>query len=192
LYFSIFWNKPLGASLKSGEELNPHGEGTISMKLPLLVLAACTLLAGFVPFSTLVTENGLPVDSHLDLLFSIPPVLLSALSIAVAASLYKKANERPARIAETLGGMYTTMKNKLYIDEFYLFVTKKFIFRYLGRPAAWIDRKVIDGSVNGIAAVTVTASNIIKRVQSGRVQHYAFCFFAGVAALAIVFVYVWK
>jgi NADH-quinone oxidoreductase subunit L len=43
LYFSIFWNKP--------KELHDHqSEGTPSMKLPLLILAACSILVGFIPF----------------------------------------------------------------------------------------------------------------------------------------------
>jgi NADH-quinone oxidoreductase subunit L len=38
--------------------------------------------------------------------------------------------------------------HKFYIDEVYSFVTKKIIFNLIGRPAAWIDRNIVDGLMN--------------------------------------------
>src|SRR6185436_5312762 len=48
LYFSIFWraSSPLE---RTGSEVHRH-EGTFSMKLPLIILGICTIIAGFVPF----------------------------------------------------------------------------------------------------------------------------------------------
>ncbi|HYE53979.1 MAG TPA: NADH-quinone oxidoreductase subunit L, partial [Chitinophagaceae bacterium] len=43
LYFSIFWRKE--AHLHGH-----HGEGSTSMKMPLVILAVCSALAGFIPF----------------------------------------------------------------------------------------------------------------------------------------------
>lgn len=183
LYFSIFWNKPF-------EGHAHHGEGTISMKLPLIVLSICALAAGFVPFASFVTTDGQPMATHLDLLFSITPVALAVLAILLAAGLYKKQNDKPAKLAMGLGGFYTAAKRKFYVDEVYLFLTKKIIFNLVGRPAAWFDRNVVDGMMNGLAYVTASTSHLIKGVQSGRVQHYALYFFAGVAALVILYVYI--
>jgi NADH-quinone oxidoreductase subunit L len=190
LYFSIFWNKT-SATVKDAE-VEHHHEGTISMKLPLIILSLCTIVAGFVPFSKFVTADGAPLETHLNVLFSIAPVALSVLAILIAASLYKNQNERPAKIATSLGGFYKVVTRKLYIDEVYLFMTKKVIFNFVGRPAAWIDRNIIDGCVNGLAYVTATTSNAIKVVQSGRIQNYTLYFFGGIAGLAIIFVYWWK
>ena len=74
----------------------------------------------------------------------------------------------------------------------YLFITKKIIFNLIGRPAAWIDKNIVDGTMNGIASATGKISNLIKGVQSGKVQSYALYFFGGIIALAIVFLYLWK
>ncbi|RYZ59896.1 MAG: NADH-quinone oxidoreductase subunit L, partial [Chitinophagaceae bacterium] len=183
LYFSIFWNKPF-------EGHAHHGEGTLSMKLPLVILSVLSLVAGFVPFSRFITTDGAPLATHLDILFSLTPVALAIVAILVAASLYKTRNEKPARLAAGLGGFYTAAKQKFYVDEVYQFVTKKIIFNLIGRPAAWIDRRLIDGAMNGLAAVTASTSNLIKGVQSGRVQNYALYFFAGIAALVVLYVYI--
>jgi NADH-quinone oxidoreductase subunit L len=43
------------------------------------------------------------------------------------------------------GWSYKTAYRKFYIDEIYLFITKKIIFNLVGRPAAWIDRNIVDG-----------------------------------------------
>jgi len=192
LYFSIFWSKASPSAIFEEDRFKQHNEGSFSMKLPLIILSACTIAAGFIPFSKLVTANGAPLETHLNVFFSIAPVALSALAILFAANLYKKQNEKPEKIAASLGVFYKAACKKFYLDELYLFVTKKVIFNLIGRPAAWIDRNVIDGCMNGLAYVTATTSNVIKVVQSGRVQNYTLYFFAGIAGLAIVFIYLWK
>jgi NADH-quinone oxidoreductase subunit L len=71
-------------------------------------------------------------------------------------------------------------------------VTKKIIFNLIGRPAAWIDKNIVDGTMNGIASATATISGWIKGIQSGKVQSYALYFFGGIIVLAIVILYLWK
>jgi NADH-quinone oxidoreductase subunit L len=63
----------------------------------------------------------------------------------------------------------------------------------IGRPAAWIDRNIVDGLMNLLAALTVTArmSAGIKGFQSGKVQDYALYFFTGIAGLAVLFIYIY-
>ena len=68
----------------------------------------------------------------------------------------------------------------------------KIIFNLVGRPAAWIDKNLVDGTVNGIAWTTGKISVLIKGMQSGRVQSYALFFFGGIICLVIIFLYLWK
>jgi NADH-quinone oxidoreductase subunit L len=190
LYFSVFWKRPVNREVAHGEL--HHHEGTLSMRLPLVILSIFTITAGFVPFSKFVTADGRLLQSHLNIVWSIAPVALSALAILLAASWYKVENDKAARIAALLGAFYTAATHKFYIDQLYLFVTKKVIFKCVGKPAAWIDRNVIDGCMNVIAYLTAATSRVIKGMQSGRAQSYAVYFFAGIAGLAIVFIYLWK
>ena len=186
LYFSIFWNKehtPHGES---------HGEGGFAMMLPLVLLAVGAAAAGFIPFGNFVSSDGSKLASHFHWQFSIAPVAIGLTGIIIAYWLYKKQNERSDKMAVSLGGIYKTIYNKFYVDEIYLFITKKIIFNLIGRPAAWIDKNVVDGLVNATGNATQTISEKIKGLQSGKVQEYAAYFFAGVFGLVLLFIYIWK
>ncbi|ULQ52195.1 NADH-quinone oxidoreductase subunit L [Flavihumibacter fluvii] len=185
LYFSIFWSK-------AADQGHHHGEGNIWMKIPLVVLALCSLLAGFLPFSEFVTASGKPIETHIHLDFSVAPVLGSLLGIVLAAWLYKTANEKPAKLAASFGGLYQAAYKKFYIDEVYLFITKKIIFNLVGRPAAWFDRNIVDGTMNLLANTTAGLSALVKGWQSGQVQRYAMYFFGGILAMGVLFIYLWK
>ena len=186
LYYSIFWGKEFH------NHGNPHGEGTPSMKISLIVLSICTIFAGFVPVSSFVTPDGLPLESHVDMAFSVFPVLMATAGILLAAYLYKTQNNRPRIIASSLGNIYNTVYRKFYIDEVYLFITKKIIFNGIGRPAAWIDKNIVDGFMNSLATTTENISIQIKGMQSGKVQNYALYFFGGIIGLAALFIYLLK
>ncbi len=109
--------------------------------------------------------------------------------IGIATLLYKSENTLPRTIAALMGGFYRTAYKKFYIDEMYLFITKKIIFNGIGRPAAWIDKNIVDGFMNLLATITGRISEFIKGFQSGKVQNYALYFFAGIIGLAVVFIY---
>lgn len=185
LYFSIFWNK-------KSEVHGAHGEGTVTMKLPLILLAACTLAAGLLPFGEFVSADGKALESHFSFSFSIAPVALGLVGILTALLMYGKENNKPKQVATALSGIYKAAYKKFYIDELYLFVTKNVIFNLIGRPAAWIDRNIVDGLMNGIATGTGKISSLIKNLQSGKIQNYTLYFFGGLAAFLIIFIYFWK
>ncbi len=185
LYFSIFWSK-------ESHHHNSHGEGTVSMKLPLIILACCAVGVGFIPFSHFVTADGSALETHTDMLFSIAPVTLTILAILLAAAMYKNENDKPAKAAAAFGALYKAASRKFYMDELYLFITKKIIFPLIGRPVAWVDKNIVDGLMNLLATITAKMSVLIKGLQSGKVQSYALYFFGGIAALAVLFIYLWK
>ena len=187
LYFMIFWNKP--ATLHNDHH---HGEGGFAMMLPLLLLAAGAVGAGFIPFGHFVSSDGLPLESHFDPQFSLAPVAIGLAGILLAMWMYKKENNRPQQFANALSGIYKAAYHKFYIDEVYLFITKKVLFNLVGRPAAWIDRNLVDGMVNLAGNSTVFVSEKIKKFQSGKVQQYAIWFLISAVLIAALFIYVWK
>ena len=62
--------------------------------------------------------------------FSIAPVALGLAGIFTAMWLYKKQNDKPDKIAASLSGFYKAAYHKFYIDELYLFITKKIIIQF--------------------------------------------------------------
>ncbi|MGL6268462.1 MAG: NADH-quinone oxidoreductase subunit L [Chitinophagaceae bacterium] len=183
LYFSIFWNKPAPQSHHSKE-------GSFALLFPLVVLAIGAVFAGFIPFGHYVSSDGLPLHTAINLQFSIAPVLIGIAGILVALWFYKNKNDRPGKLAAALNGFYTTALNKFYIDELYLFFTKKVMFNLVGKPAAWFDKNVVDGLVNFTGNSTLSLSERIKGFQSGKVQHYAIIFLIAILLLAVMIIYI--
>ena len=193
LYFNIFWNAPSQKERAGGEvDGEHHGEGGFAMMMPLVILAAGAAIAGFIPFGKFVSSDGTRLESSFHLQFSIAPVAIGLVGIFTAMWLYKKQNDRPDKIAASLSGLYKAAYHKFYIDELYLFITKKILFNLIGRPAAWFDKNVVDGLVNATGDGTAALSEKIKRFQSGKLQQYAIYFLAAVVGLAVVFIYLWK
>ena len=186
LYFSIFWNKPA-----EGDRAHAPHRLPLVESIPLVILALGALFAGFVPFSRLMNPDGSPETGSAFSGMAVFPVALAFLGIGIAAYLYRVASDRPARAAAAFRGLYQFAYHKFYIDEVYLFITKKIIFNLIGRPAAWIDRNIVDGLMNGLAAVTAWVSAVIKGFQSGKVQDYALYFFVGIGGLAVLFIYIY-
>jgi len=200
LYFNIFWSKDAAAKAHHSDghdeahahDKESHGEGTWTMKLPLLILTACAIGVGFIPFSQFITSDGLALETHIDLVFSIAPVALSIMAILLSASFYKTQNAKSDKTVALFGGFYSAAYKKFYVDELYLFITKKIVFPLIGQPIAWADRNIVDGFMLLIANITAKISAAIKGLQSGKVQNYALYFFGGVIALSILFIYIWK
>ena len=172
LYYNIFWGK------ESTHEHAPH-EAPKSMTLPLVFLAVVTLFAGFIPFGKFISSNGMEYIIHLDWTVAGTSIVVAVISIALATWFYKGSNPIPDRLATTFGGLHRAAYRRFYMDELYLFITKRIIFNCVSRPIAWFDRHVIDGSLNGLANVTQRLSYSIRGLQSGQVQQYAYVILFG-------------
>lgn len=184
LYFNVFWGKD------THYHHTPH-ESPLTMTIPLMILAAASMFTGFIPFSKLVTSDGLAFETHTEWMVAIPSVLIGVLGIVVAWVFYKKETAIPDKLAATFKHVYKWSFNKFYMDEVYMFVTKKIIFNRISQPVAWFDRHVVDASMNGIAWVTNKISDSIKELQSGQLQKYGYVYISGVIILTFAFAYVW-
>jgi len=190
LYFSIFWNREHLAH--SEIQTYKKSEGPFVMMLPLIILAIGAAAAGYIPFGKYVSTDGRPLESHFDLSFSILPVVLGIAGIVSAWIMYKKQNPLPDKLSSSFGALYKASYHKFYIDEIYLFITKKVIFNLIGRPAAWFDKNVVDGMVNLTGNATQWLSGRIKKFQSGKLQSYTLLYLMAAVVMAAIIIYVWK
>jgi len=178
LYYNIFWGK------EHEHEHTPH-EAPLTMTFPLMFLAAITLVAGFIPFGHFVSSNGEVYNIHLDKVVATVSVCIAVCSIALATIFYRKAEQPiPDMLGKKFRKLHTAASHRFYIDEVWMFVTHKIIFRCISTPIAWFDRHVVDGFMNFLAWSAQEASFSIRGFQSGRVQQYAYVFLVG--ALVII------
>ena len=186
LYYGIFHGK----DNPHHAEHKPH-ESPFAMAFPLVFLAAITVLGplfafGPTSFGQFVSSNGEAYTIHLDMTVAITSVVVAVIAISLATWMYRRPNQSVAdNLALKFGGLHRAASNRFYIDEVYQFVTHKIIFRYISTPIAWFDRNVVDGFFNFLAWGTNASSERIKGLQSGRVQQYAYVFFAGTLLLII-------
>lgn len=183
LYFSIFWRDS-----KDYGKHKPH-ESPWVMTIPLIFLAIASTFDGLIPFSRFVSSDKIPFETHMHMSAVVSSVVIALIGIVAAWLLYKKSSKVPDKITSALGSLYTVVLNKFYIDEIYLFVTKKIIFNYISRPVAWFDRHIVDGTMNRIAWVTDETSKSIRGLQSGRLQQYGLVFASGAIGLVLVILF---
>jgi len=183
LYFGIFWGK------ESEKEHTPH-ESPFVMTIPLMILALITTVGGFIKFGHFVTSDGAVLDSEMEIGLAVVSVLIGLAGIGLAAAMYRKETKYPDLIASKLGFLYKAATHKFYVDELYLFVTKKIIFKHVASPVLWTDRNIVSGAMDGLAAVSQWTSARIKGLQSGRIQQYAFIFLLGTLIIAFVILFV--
>lgn len=179
IYFLVFFNK------KATEE---KAHEPWQMALPLIVLTIGSVFAGYIPFGELVSANGLPFELHAHMQSSILPVSAALAGILVAAFFYAVRNDRPAAFAKGLGNFYRWAYHKFYIDAIYLFFAKQVMDKGFGGLFSYIDTHVIQGELSGLADGTYSFSVLIKRMQSGRIQTYAFFFLGGILLMAILLI----
>ena len=181
LYYLIFWWKE--HKVHEGHHA-PHDQAW-TMTLPLVILAAISCVAGFIPFGELVTWNGHPYDfmAHLDWSVASVSLCVAVAAIALATVMYRKENPLPDKMQAALPALWRWAHHRFYWDELYMFITHRIIFNGICRPIAWFDRHIIDGTMDALAIVTNKASQAIKPLQSGQVQLYVWWYLLGALAL---------
>ena len=183
LYYGIFWgreNRELHA------EHTPH-EAPFTMTLPLLILAAVTCVAGFIPFGQFVSSDSLPYTIHIDGRVATLSLCVAVAAIALATWMYAREKQPVAdRLAERFSGLHRAAYHRFYIDEVYQFITHRVIFACISTPIAWFDRHVVDGFLNLLASATNGVACLIRGMQSGSVQRYCIWFMGGALGLTIL------
>ena len=178
LYFNIFWGK------EKQQQHTPH-EAPIVMLIPLVFLGLLSCVTGFIPFPKFISSDGLSFAAHINWGIASASIVVALIGIVIAASLYMKGGERPARIAARMGRFYTITLHKFYLDEVWMFITHNIIFKYISAPIVWFDKHIIDAAMNGLAWISQRTSSAIKGLQSGKVQFYAWIFIAGALIITI-------
>ena len=111
--------------------------------------------------------------------------------ILLAAFIWLKRRSIADAMAHRFGGLHRLLLNKYYVDELYDATVVNPI-HVVSREALWrgFDVRVVDGAVNGTAAIVAAGSNLLRRLQTGSVRAYASSMFVGV--IVILGYYLWR
>jgi NADH-quinone oxidoreductase subunit L len=228
--FRLIFLTFFGAERFSGEMAHHVHESPRVMLVPLEILAVLALVGGYVGLPHLLgggawfgrfLESSTGVhEIHLkpgtELLLMAISVAVAVAAIFAAWTIYVRRQGEPARrFVARFKTLYRTVSRKYYVDEAYGRVFVGGVFA-AGRIADWIDRRVIDGlvngaaraaravsrlairfdggvvdgAVNGVGRVHLAASALLRRLQTGFVYNYALAVVLGVALVITLIVVV--
>ena len=212
----------------------PHESPTL-MTVPLMVLSLGAIIAGFIGIPaalggsnaiehflepSFVVAGAPHVEEvhHMShaaeiglMLFS---VLIAVGGIWLAYRNYVKRPENAVRMAESWSTQHRLLTNKYYVDELYdstvirgtmgsadgLWTVDKRVVDGTVNGTGWttlamswishvLDKYVVDGFINFVAWVCSEASYIFRRAQTGLIQNYAFATLLGVFAFVTWFLF---
>ena len=170
------------------------------MLIPLLVLAAGAVFAGYAGYEAFVGEgredfwraavlvlpghDAIAAGHHVPTWVKVIPLVMAVAGIGLAYVMYMLRPDLPAALVARVRPLYLFLLNKWYFDELYdaVFVRPA---RSLGANL-WRsgDGALIDGvGPDGIAAATRNLARRASRLQTGYLYHYAFAMLVGVAGL---------
>ncbi len=183
LIYLTFWSP----SRVTSHEVEHHiHESPKSMTGPLVILALCSIFAGYLNWPGNHFEKFLePVFSASGEVAEAPAreegsrgteLLLMGLSVVVAfggwaaaSRFYKNANKGYTEpIAAGAPPLYNTLLNKYYVDEGYdyVFTGRRKLGKIrlgamgLGEASSWFDAHIVDGAVNGAGWITRLTATI--------------------------------
>ncbi|EQD49525.1 proton-translocating NADH-quinone oxidoreductase, chain L, partial [mine drainage metagenome] len=193
-YIFRVWFLAFGGDRPRDPTLPAAHEGPWTMQLPLVVLSGMALLGGlliFVPgFQGLLLygagASGIPpVYGPTDLLLSGISVGLGGAGIGVAYLLW--GNGRIFVLPETspLQPVRRVLLQRYYLKAAYDAVGTRGVYG-IARGADFLDRYVIDGTVRGFERAFGTASDRLRRMQTGVVSDYAAYVIAGLIGVFVL------
>lgn len=177
----------------------PH-ESPLVMTLPLLILAAPSLLIGLIgtPFANYFEAFIHPTGEVMPglsagmadfdwaefLIMAGASVGIAMLGITLAYLMYIRRQINPAAISTQIRPLYLLSLNKWYIDDIYNTVLVQRTLRF-AKQVLNADIKIVDGIVNLTGLVTLVTGEGLKHFETGRAQFYALIIFGSVLGIAL-------
>jgi len=210
LWFLTFFGEFRGAEASAGEPGHGHiHESPRVMLIPLAILAVLSVIGGWIgwpeslggtqrfdhflspAFGTHAEEAAVAAAEHSkELLLAGVSVLAALLGLFLAWLLYQRRRDLPDKIAAALGGLYTTVRDKYYVDEGYAAAIVQPLIKG-STYILWrgIDAGAIDATANESAETAQHVSDALRHMQSGNVRSYAGWVAAGAALVIAYMVY---
>ncbi len=158
---------------------HPH-ESSWTMLAPLVVLAVLSIAGGFLFNVPQILSGMFPIKEAVET-GGMSEVMLTGISVAFGLAgiglsylMYVVSPAIPEKISSALGGIYTLVYNKYFVDEAYDAAIVRPLIQG-SESVLWkvADAGVIDGIVNGAGTQSQGIGNILRLLQSGNIRSYA-------------------
>jgi len=191
LYFFTFTGKFRGTA----EQEHHLHESPWAMTLPLIVLAILSVVGGYVGLPPVISEHHTlaaylsPVvenfgQGHLS--HSTEWMLMSVAAVSVVIMIIWAYAACKKGTFKTNTGLAKALENKWYIDELYDTVVVKPLYALSSFLDRTIERRGIDGAVNGIGKFVTWGAGRMRILQNGQVGFYLFAMVIGIVVLLAI------
>jgi NADH-quinone oxidoreductase subunit L len=182
-------------------------ESPPNMLVPLIVLGTLAVVAGFVGvpevlggsngfqqfmsgvFGTEAAHEAVPAGVEMTMMAV--SVVIGVSGIALAWFMYIVKPDIPGKVAKAFGPVHKLLYNKYYIDEIYNFLFVDSI-KWVSTNILWsiVDVGIIDGFINAVASLVEAVSRVLRRLQTGYYNNYAFGMAFGVLLIVGIYMFV--
>ncbi len=175
-------------------------ESPMVMIIPMAVLGFLSLFGGFIGSEKFFKHDFFHFLSKWDVKAhheisedTLTQLIILSVTAGVAGILiafFVQSKGRAEKIKERFNLLYGLIFNKYYVDEIYDFLVVRRI-KWLADVVCFrlFDAGLIDGiMVNGSAGLTYYIGNLLRRIQTGNAQTYAFIFILGLLFLIYYFI----
>jgi NADH-quinone oxidoreductase subunit L len=135
-------------------------------------------------------EGAAGEGGSLELTLMFVSSVIAIIGVAIAWFIWNMRRDIAASMARTFSGLHRLLLNKYYVDELYDAAIVHPI-HVISEQGLWrgADVKLIDGAVNGAAAVVDMGALVLRRLQSGSVRTYAGSVIVGVVVILGYYLY---
>jgi NADH-quinone oxidoreductase subunit L len=172
-----------------------HGESPKTMTMPLVILAVFALISGLFMFfglTDMLSFEGEVIDGvHEGIsLFTNPftylTLVLAVVGIGIAYLMYVKKTVDPGKFNKNgESWLYKALAKRWWFPDMYNQISWKCGYD-VARGVNFVDRQVVDGTVNGLSAAVVGGGDAMSKVQTGHVQDYSSIVLLGVSVLSLL------
>lgn len=201
--FRLYGMTFLGKFRGTHEQEHHLHESPSAITIPLIILAILAVIGGWVGIPEIFLHGGHKLEAFLEPVFAPSKALikerhalshtteyaLMAISVAAAfaAMLYGwKKFSKYQKSGEEEKGLGKVLANKWYVDELYNNIVVKPVLSISKFFSGIVEKKGIDGLVNGVGKAVNYSSRQVRLLQSGQVGNYVLMMVVGILILFIV------
>ncbi|MDY5679686.1 MAG: proton-conducting transporter membrane subunit, partial [Candidatus Methanomethylophilaceae archaeon] len=188
-----------------------HGESPKTMTVPLMILSVFAVISGFfimfgldgmVSFNVLDSGAFQVGGGHAEgfeyfaelftNVYTYLTIVLALVGIGLAYLMYVKKSINPGKFNKNgESWLYKALTKRWWFPDLYNQISWKLGYG-VARGVNYIDRQIVDGTVNGLSSAVVGGGDALSKVQTGHVQDYSSIVLIGIAVLSVLFIVIAK